>query len=86
MVFIFSSSILHVLDIVIMAGLVIDVIAAFLLYYGKIFRSTETIEQMSKHSEHEIRHRVMETRLARLGAILLIAGFIIQLVGYAVYM
>lgn len=74
------------LDIVIMAGLVVDVIAAFLLYYGKIFRSTETIEQMSKHSEHEIRHRVIETRLARLGAILLIAGFIIQLAGYAIYM
>ena len=74
------------LDIVIMAGLVVDVIAAFLLYYGKIFRSTETIEQMSKHSEHEIRHRVIETRLARLGAILLIAGFIIQLLGYAIYM
>jgi hypothetical protein len=69
-----------------MAGLVVDVIAAFLLYYGKIFRSTETIEQMSKHSEHEIRHRVIETRLARLGAILLIAGFIIQLLGYAIYM
>lgn len=77
---------MHVLDIVIMAGLVVDVIAAFLLYYGKIFRSTETIEQMSKHSEHEIRHRVIETRLARLGAILLIAGFIIQLAGYAIYM
>jgi hypothetical protein len=75
-----------VLVIVIMAGLVVDVIAAFLLYYGKIFRSTETIEQMSKHSEHEIRHRVIETRLARLGAILLIAGFIIQLLGYAIYM
>ena len=74
------------LDIVIMAGLVVDVIAAFLLYYGKIFRSTETIEQMSKHSEHEIRHRVIETRLARMGAILLIAGFIIQLLGYAIYM
>ena len=77
---------LDVLYIVIMAGLVIDVIAAFLMYYGKIFRSTETIEQMSKHSEHEIRHRKLETRLARLGAMLLIAGFIIQLVGYAVYM
>lgn len=74
------------LDIVIMAGLVVDIIAAFLLYYGKIFRSTETIEQMSKHSEHEIRHRVIETRLARVGAILLIAGFIIQLVGYAINM
>ena len=75
------------LYIVIMAGLVvIDVIEAFLMYYGKIFRSTETIEQMSKHSEHEIRHRKLETQLARLGAMLLIAGFIIQLVGYAIYM
>ena len=74
------------LDIVIMAGLVVDVIAAFLLYYGKIFRSTETIEQMSKHSEHEIRQSVIETRLAKLGAILLITGFIIQLVGYAIHM
>ena len=81
-----SSGILHVLYIVIMAGLVIDVIAAFLMYYGKIFRSTETIEQMSKHSEHEIRHRKLEIQLARLGAMLLIAGFIIQLVGYAIYM
>jgi hypothetical protein len=69
-----------------MVGLVIDIIAALLLYYGKIFRSTETIEQMSIHSEHEIRHRVIETRFARLGAILLIAGFIIQLIGYAIYM
>ncbi len=45
-----------------MVGLVIDVIAAFLLYYGKIFRSTETIEQMSKHGEHEIRHRLIDVK------------------------
>ncbi len=57
-----------------MAVLVIDVIEAFLMYYGKIFRSTETIERMSKHSEHEIRHRKLETQLERLGAMLLIAG------------
>ena len=84
--YLFYARILQVLDIVKMIELVVDVTAAFLLYYGKIFRSTETIEQMSKHSEHEIRHRVTETRLARLGAILLIAGFVIQLVGYAIYM
>ncbi len=71
------------LDIVIMIGLIVDVIAAFMIYYGKIFRSTETIEQMSKHSEHEIKHRILETRLARLGAILIIAGFVIQILGYA---
>jgi len=75
-----------VIEVIVMAGLVVDVVAAFLLYYGKIFRSTETIEQMSKHSEHEIKHRIMETRLARFGAILLISGFIIQLIGYAIYM
>ena len=66
-----------------MIGLIVDVIAAFMIYYGKIFRSTETIEQMSKHSEHEIKHRALETRLARLGAILIIVGFIIQILGYA---
>jgi predicted histidine transporter YuiF (NhaC family) len=71
------------IDIVIMIGLIIDLIAAFMIYYGKIFRSTETIEQMSKHSEHEIKHRTLETRLARLGAILIIVGFIIQILGYA---
>jgi hypothetical protein len=41
---------------------------------------------MSKYSEHELRHRKLETQLARPGAMLLIAGFIIQLVGYAIYM
>jgi hypothetical protein len=71
---------------VVMSGLIVDVIAAFMMYYGKIFRSTETIEQMSKHSEHEIKHRIVETRFARIGAILLIAGFIIQICGYAIYM
>lgn len=71
-------------DTVIVIGLVIDVIAAIMMYYGKIFRSTATIEQMSKHSDHEIRHRILETRLARLGAILLIAGFVIQIVGYTI--
>jgi hypothetical protein len=73
-----------VLDIVIVIGLLIDVIAAIMMYYGKIFRSTQTIEQMSKHSDHEIKHRVLETRLARLGAILLIVGFVVQIIGYAI--
>ena len=71
------------LDTIVLFGLIIDLIAAILIYYGKIFRSTETIEQMSKHSEHEIKHRTLETRLARLGAILIIVGFIIQILGYA---
>ncbi|HEU5120612.1 MAG TPA: hypothetical protein VFT71_06465 [Candidatus Nitrosocosmicus sp.] len=59
-------------------------IAAIMMYNGKIFRSTETIEQISKHSEHEIKHRILETRLARLGAILLIVGFVTQIIGYTI--
>lgn len=64
--------------------MVIDVIGAIMMYYGKIFRSTETIEQISKHSEHEIKHRIFETQLARLGAILLITGFVIQIIGFSI--
>jgi hypothetical protein len=29
-------------------GLIIDLIGAILMYYGKIFRNYETIEEMSK--------------------------------------
>ncbi|TVP40775.1 hypothetical protein [Candidatus Nitrosocosmicus arcticus] len=61
-----------------------DEVAALMMYYGKIFRSTETTEQISKHSEHEIKHRILETQLARLGAILLIIGFVIQIIGNAI--
>ena len=72
------------IDLIVVIGLVIDVVAALMMYYGKIFRSTENIEQISKHSEHEIKHRILETQLARLGAILLIVGFVIQIVGYTI--
>lgn len=64
--------------------MLIDVVAAIMMYYGKIFRTTQTIEQISKHSGHEIKHRVFETQLARLGAILLIIGFVIQIIGYSI--
>lgn len=72
------------IDLIIVIGLIIDVVAAFMLYYGKIFRSTQTIEQISTFSKHEIEHRILETRLARLGAILLIVGFLVQILGYAI--
>ena len=72
------------LDIIILFGLIIDLIAAILIYYGKIFRSVETIEKMSRYSEEEIKHRIFETKLARVGSILLILGFLIQIIGYAI--
>ena len=59
-------------------------IGNILMYYGKIFRNYENIEEMSKRSEHEIKHRIFETRLARIGAILLIIGFCIQIIGYTI--
>jgi hypothetical protein len=71
------------LDLVILIGLIVDVIASFLLYWSKIFRSQETIKKMSIEEEYEIEHRSAETKRARLGAILLIAGFLIQIAGYA---
>ena len=70
------------LNNIILIGLIIDLIAAFLMYYGKIFRSVEKIEQMSSEDIHEIKHRILETRLARIDAIFLIAGFFIQIIGY----
>lgn len=42
------------LNNIILIGLIIDLIAVFLMYYGKIFRSVEKIEQMSSEDIHEI--------------------------------
>ena len=71
-------------EYIILIGLIVDLVGAILMYYGKIFRSAKTIEQMSQHSQHEIEHRIFETKLARIGAIFLIAGFAIQIIGYIV--
>ncbi len=70
------------LESLILIGLIIDLIAAILLYYGKIFRTSENIKLMSYEHEQEIKHRLLETRLAQIGAILLIIGFFIQILGH----
>jgi len=70
------------LESLVLIGLIVDLIAAILLYYGKIFRSRKTINLMSAETEHEIKHRLLETRLAQIGAILLIIGFFIQILGH----
>ncbi len=54
-------------NIIILLELILDLIASILLYYGKIFRSKEKIEQMSKHSSEEIIHRKLETKLSYIG-------------------
>ena len=73
------------LESVILIGLIVDLIAAILLYYGKIFRTRETIKLISYEDEHEEKNRILETRLAQIGAILLIIGFLIQILGYILY-
>ena len=71
---------------IILAGLVANLIASILLSYGRIFRSKKTIKKESKtdHSEnvHEEKHRLLETRVAQVGAVLLTIGFAIQIWGH----
>ena len=66
-------------------GLVINLIASIMISYGRIFRSKKTIKKESltdgHENIHEERHRLLETRIAQVGAVLLAAGFAIQIWG-----
>jgi hypothetical protein len=42
------------------------------------------LKKCQRFSEEEIKHRIFETKLARVGSILLILGFLIQIIGYAI--
>jgi hypothetical protein len=72
-------------NIVIIVGLVFNLVASFLIAYGRIFRSKETIEKESKtkggHNPFEEKHRLKETRIAQIGAIVMVIGFAIQIAG-----
>lgn len=71
-----------------LAGLVINLIASILISYGRIFRSKKTIEKESitegHENFHEEKHRLIETRVAQVGAVLLAIGFAIQICGTTV--
>jgi len=71
-----------------LAGLVINLIASILISYGRIFRSKKTIEKESitdgHVNVHEEKHRLIETRIAQVGAALLAIGFAIQIWGTTV--
>jgi hypothetical protein len=71
-----------------LAGLVINLIASILISYGRIFRSKKTIEKESITEGHknvpEEKHRLIETRVAQVGAVLLAIGFAIQIWGTTV--
>ena len=70
---------------VILGGLVLNLIASMLISYGRIFRSKQTIEKESKNdgpkNVDEEKHRLIETRVAQVGAILLSVGFSVQIWG-----
>lgn len=61
-----------------------------LLGYGRIFRSKKTIKKESRiegpENVHEEKHRLIETRVAQAGAVLLSIGFAVQIYGrFSVY-
>ena len=66
-------------------GLVINLIASILIGYGRIFRSKKTIKKESQthydENVYEEKHRLLETRIAQLGAVLLAVGFAMQIWG-----
>jgi hypothetical protein len=74
---------------IIILGLVLNLIASFLIAYGRIFRSKKTIERESRtdkdHNPEEERQRLKETRIAQIGAAVMIAGFAIQIIGYMLF-
>jgi len=72
------------LDIICIVWINNSLIAPILIYYGKIFGSIETAVKMTTYSKEGIKHRIFEAKLARLGAILLILGLPIQIIGYAI--
>ena len=71
-----------------LAGLVMNLIASLMIGFGRIFRSKKTIKKESRtdtpENVHEEKHRLMETRFAQIGAVLLSLGFATQIWGLAV--
>jgi hypothetical protein len=63
----------------------LNLIASILIGYGRIFRSKKTIEKESQtrgeENIYEQKHRLLETRVAQIGAVLLAIGFAVQIWG-----
>ena len=76
-------------NIILIIGLVFNLVASLLMAYGRIFRSKETIKNESitqgKYNVHEEKHRLKETRIAQLGAIIMVVGFAIQILGHVFF-
>jgi hypothetical protein len=66
-------------------GLATNLVASVLIGYGRIFRSRKTIKKESEtqynENVYEAKHRLLETRIAQVGAVLLAIGFAMQIWG-----
>lgn len=75
--------------IILIIGLVFNLVASLLMAYGRIFRSKKTIKNESitqgKYNVHEEAHRLKETRIAQFGAIIMVIGFAIQILGHVFF-
>jgi hypothetical protein len=78
----------QMINVLVLSGLIVNLIASILIGYGRIFRSKKTIVKESKtdgvENIHEKKHRLLETRIAQVGAVLLAIGFAIQIWGNVV--
>jgi hypothetical protein len=83
----FFSSIIQVMTSpIILVGLTFNLIASVLIGYGRIFRSKKTIQKESQTADQENtfeeKQRLLETRIAQMGVVLLTIGFAVQIWGY----
>jgi hypothetical protein len=71
-----------------LAGLIMNLIASLMIGSARIFSSKKTIKKQSRtdapENMHEEKHRLIETRFAQVGAVLLSLGFATQIWGLAV--
>ena len=76
-------------NILLVIGLGISLLASIFMAYGKVFRKKKAIEEQSGSSERENQkekeHRLKETRMAQVGAALLIAGFSVQIAANLIF-
>ena len=77
------------MNFTLITGLIVSVIASILMAYGRIFRSKHEMEKESEGSlglnESKMKHKLIGTRVAQVGAILLIVGFTIQVIAHVLF-
>ncbi len=77
------------MNLILISGLIVSVIASILMAYGRIFRSKHEMEKESEGNlglnKSKMRHKVIETRVAQVGAILLVVGFTIQVIAHIMF-